>query len=124
TTQRIQQHTLPCHAKLLRTGAGLLPYGSAGHASVVVLRVFDDGCPERSSNERDQRGLFEERRSSANDIVGAGVGASAASVAVGRSVLESAGEATGSLVEIGVCHEQGDVTVLQGQNLPPIPPHV
>ncbi|CAN0434428.1 unnamed protein product, partial [Ectocarpus sp. 13 AM-2016] len=101
TTQRIQQYTLPCHAELHRTGAGLLPCGSAGHASAVVLRVFDDGCPEGSSNERDQRGLFEERRSSANGIVGAGVGASAASLAVGRSVLESAEAATDPLVEIG-----------------------
>ncbi|CBN74793.1 expressed unknown protein [Ectocarpus siliculosus] len=100
-------------SELHRTGAGLLPCGSTGHASAVVLRVFDDGRPEGSSNERDQTGLFEERGSSANGILGARVGASAANVAVGRPVLESAEAAADSLVEIGVCHEQGNVPVLR-----------
>lgn len=65
----------------------------------MVLRIHDDGCPEESSNEHEQRGLS---MSAVNFcILGAGVGASAASVAVGRPVLESVEAAADPLVEIG-----------------------
>ncbi|CAB1099542.1 unnamed protein product [Ectocarpus sp. CCAP 1310/34] len=66
------------------TGPGLVSYPAVALAALLL------GCSE----------VLMTAAPKANGIVGAGVGTSAASVAVGRSVLESAKAATDSLVEI------------------------